>query len=406
MIPDWVGLEAQIHFLHSSFLFRTHPLEAKPEPEQGVGPKEGSEKPELSHAGTDWEKSSWAPSRFRRRKSPNAKHSSARRATLRTEPSHRTAPQPPQSGGEPSEKSKCFAQITGQPPAPPHLGRPPGSCERSASAEPLIRRGRAVGLRRGAPARGIWKAVEECVSLGGRSFAMFLGSQRSWQRPPLDEKAAARFREACSEHGVEPAFILPHGSYLMNCGSPKQDVCDKSRLLLVDELSRCAQLGLSMFNLHPGASLGDITTDQCIQRIAEAIDHAHRQVPAVMTVLENMSGQGSTVGGQFSELRGIIEQVRDKSRVGVCLDTCHAFAAGYDISAAGGIKKVLDEFDSVVGLSYLRALHLNDSKGKLGCHLDRHEDIGRGQIGLAAFRELVNEPRLDGIPMILETPGR
>ncbi|XP_069053132.1 probable endonuclease 4 [Lepisosteus oculatus] len=255
-------------------------------------------------------------------------------------------------------------------------------------------------------AGGIWKAVEECVSLGGRSFAMFLGSQRSWQRPPLDEKAAARFREACREHGVEPAFILPHGSYLMNCGSPKQDVCDKSRVLLVDELSRCAQLGLSMFNLHPGASLGDITTDQCIQRIAEAIDHAHRQVPAVMTVLENMSGQGSTVGGQFSELRGIIERVRDKSRVGVCLDTCHAFAAGYDISAAGGIKKVLDEFDSVVGLSYLRALHLNDSKGKLGCHLDRHEDIGRGQIGLAAFRELVNEPRLDGIPMILETPGR
>uniref|UniRef100_W5N155 Si:ch211-141o9.10 n=1 Tax=Lepisosteus oculatus TaxID=7918 RepID=W5N155_LEPOC len=144
-------------------------------------------------------------------------------------------------------------------------------------------------------AGGIWKAVEECVSLGGRSFAMFLGSQRSWQRPPLDEKAAARFREACREHGVEPAFILPHGSYLMNCGSPKQ---------------------------------------------------------------------GSTVGGQFSELRGIIERVRDKSRVGVCLDTCHAFAAGYDISAAGGIKKVLDEFDSVVGLSYLRALHLNDSKGE------------------------------------------
>ncbi|XP_017560982.1 probable endonuclease 4 isoform X3 [Pygocentrus nattereri] len=194
-------------------------------------------------------------------------------------------------------------------------------------------------------AGGIWKAVEASVDIGGRSFGLFLGSQRCWQRPALDPDVAVKFQEACAQHGFDSAHILPHGSYLMNCGSPKE-------------------------------------------------------------VLENMSGQGSTVGGQFNELKSIIDLVRDKTRVGVCLDTCHAFAAGYDISSTGGVKSMLEEFDQVVGLNYLRAVHLNDSKGKLGCHLDRHEDIGQGQIGISAFRDIVNEPRLDNIPLILETPGR
>ncbi|XP_034049895.1 probable endonuclease 4 isoform X1 [Thalassophryne amazonica] len=253
---------------------------------------------------------------------------------------------------------------------------------------------------------GIWKAVEACVEIGGRSFALFLGSQRSWKRPALDQTAAAKFQEHCSLHGFDPAHILPHGSYLMNCGSPKEDVFEKSQLLLVDELSRCSLLGLNLYNFHPGSSLGSITTEQCIDKIAGAVNHAHQQTPAVVTVLENMSGQGSTVGGKFSELKGIIDKVRDQTRVGVCLDTCHAFAAGYDLAKPGGVKAVLDEFDQEVGLHYLKAIHLNDSKGKLGCHLDRHEDIGKGHIGIAAFRDIVNEPRLDNIPLILETPGR
>ncbi|MBN3308543.1 APN1 lyase, partial [Amia calva] len=255
-------------------------------------------------------------------------------------------------------------------------------------------------------AGGLWRAVSDSVSVGGRSFALFLGSQRSWRRPPLQEEVVCRFREACAEHGFEPHHILPHGSYLMNCGSPKQEVFEKSQLLLVEDLSRCSRLGLSHYNLHPGASLNEITTELCLQHIAEAINHAHQQTPGVVTVLENMSGQGSVVGGQFSDLRGVIDRVRDQSRVAVCLDTCHAFAAGYDLSAVGGVGTVLGEFDRVVGLRYLAALHLNDSKGKLGCHLDRHEDIGRGQIGIAAFQDIMNDPRLDGIPMILETPGR
>lgn len=253
---------------------------------------------------------------------------------------------------------------------------------------------------------GIGKAVETCTKMGGRSFALFLGSQRSWKRPALDQKAAEKFREQVALQGFDTAHILPHGSYLMNCGSPKEDVFEKSQALLVDELSRCSILGLNLYNFHPGSSLGSITTQQCVARIASAINHAHQQIPAVVTVLENMSGQGNTVGGEFSELKSIIDEVRDKTRVGVCLDTCHAFAAGHDLAAKGGVKAMLDEFDQVVGLHYLRAVHLNDSKGKLGCKLDRHEDIGKGHIGIAAFRDIVNEPRLDNLPLILETPGR
>lgn len=184
------------------------------------------------------------------------------------------------------------------------------------------------------------------------------------------------------------------------------DVFEKSQALLVDELSRCSLLGLNLYNFHPGSSLGSITTEQCVDKIAGAINHAHQQTPAVVTVLENMSGQGSTVGGKFSELKSIIDKVGDKTRVGVCLDTCHAFAAGYDLAAEGGVKAMLDKFDLEVGLHYLKAIHLNDSKGKLGCNLDRHEDIGKGHIGISAFRDIVNEPRLDNIPLILETPGR
>lgn len=253
---------------------------------------------------------------------------------------------------------------------------------------------------------GIWKAVDACIEMGGSSFALFLGSQRSWKRPPLDPSAADKFRVQCSLQGIDPTYILPHGSYLMNCGSPKEDVFEKSQALLVDELSRCSMLGLNLYNFHPGSSLGTITTDECIDKIATAINHAHQQTPAVVTVLENMSGQGNTVGGKFSELKGLIDKVRDQSRVGVCLDTCHAFAAGYDVAADGGVKAMLKEFDQQVGLKYLKAIHLNDSKGKLGCNLDRHEDIGKGHIGISAFRDIVNEPSLDHIPLILETPGR
>uniref|UniRef100_A0A3P8WZM7 Si:ch211-141o9.10 n=1 Tax=Cynoglossus semilaevis TaxID=244447 RepID=A0A3P8WZM7_CYNSE len=297
------------------------------------------------------------------------------------------------------------------------------------------RRTRGKGKYIGAHVRiagGIWKAVEECVEMGGRSFGMFLGPKRSWKRSPLDPESAARFQAELFLRGIDPAHVVPHGSYLMNCGSSKADVYRKSEAMLVDDLHRCSLLGLSLYNFHPGSTTGSITTEECTKNIAKAINFAHRQVPGVITgiqmihvtknslcdsyapissaqtksVLENMCCQGGTVGGKFSELRNIIDRVRDQSRVGVCIDTCHAFAAGYDLAAKGGFKRMLNEFDCEVGLQYLEAIHLNDSRGQLGCKLDRHEDIGRGYIGISAFREIVNEPKLNNIPMILETPTR
>ncbi|XP_053325307.1 probable endonuclease 4 [Spea bombifrons] len=251
---------------------------------------------------------------------------------------------------------------------------------------------------------GIWKAVLEAKRIGARAFGLFLRSQRSWSCKPLDKEGAEKFQRACQEYGFESHFILPHSPYLMNLGSPKSDVFLKSRVMLVEELVRCQQLGLTMYNIHPGSCVGGISVTECVKRIADGINYAHSEVPGITVVLENMSCQGSTIGGRFEELRDIIGHVTDKSRIGVCLDTCHAFAAGHNLAEKYGLKHMLDDFSRIVGLDYLKAVHLNDSKGEVGCRLDRHENIGRGHIGLEGFRQIMNEPRFDGIPMILETP--
>ncbi|XP_013789236.1 uncharacterized protein LOC106473102 [Limulus polyphemus] len=164
-------------------------------------------------------------------------------------------------------------------------------------------------------------------------------------------------------------------------------------------------LGISMFNFHPGSTCGEISIESCLEKIAESINLAHSKTCSVITVLENMSCQGNTVGGKFQELRRIIDKVKDKSRVGICLDTCHAFAAGFDLSQPEGFQKMMKDFENIIGLEYLKAIHLNDSAGKLGCHLDRHENIGKGNIGIEGFRHIMNDPRLNNIPMILETPA-
>ncbi|XP_072277227.1 probable endonuclease 4 [Pyxicephalus adspersus] len=251
---------------------------------------------------------------------------------------------------------------------------------------------------------GLWNAALEAGRIGARAFGLFLRSQRTWSSKPLEESTAEKFRRTCEEYGFDSRFILPHSPYLMNLGSPKPDVLQKSRDMIVDELTRCHKLGLTLYNIHPGSHVGEMPLNKCLALIADGINYAHSQVPDVTVVLENMSCQGSTVGGHFEELRGIIDLVKDKTRIGVCLDTCHAFAAGHNLSEENGLKRMLDEFDKIVGLSYLRAVHLNDSKGKVGCHLDRHENIGRGHIGLQGFRQVMNEPRFNEIPMILETP--
>ncbi|XP_049523408.1 probable endonuclease 4 isoform X2 [Dermacentor silvarum] len=234
---------------------------------------------------------------------------------------------------------------------------------------------------------GLELAVSRAAAMGAKSFGLFLRSQRQWAAKPLSQETANLFRDACREHNFAPHQILPHGSYLLNCGSPDPVVLEKSRATLVDELKRCEMLGLVYYNFHP-----------------ESINQAHKETTYVISVIENMCKQGNTLGGDFHELRGIIDRVKDKSRIGVCLDTCHAFAAGYDLATQEGFEKMMNDFESIIGLSYLKALHLNDSKGKVGSHLDRHENIGHGNIGLDGFRRIMNDPRLDHLPMILETP--
>lgn len=251
---------------------------------------------------------------------------------------------------------------------------------------------------------GLELAVSRAVEMGALSFGLFLRSQRQWAAKPLTQEAANLFRDACRKHDFAPHQILPHGSYLLNCGAPDPVILEKSRATLVDELKRCEMLGLVYYNFHPGSTCGLITREECMDRIAESINLAHKETKYVISVIENMCKQGNTIGGDFRELRGIINRVKDKSRIGVCLDTCHAFAAGYDLATEEGFEKMMRDFEAIIGLSYLKALHLNDSKGKVGSHLDRHENIGRGNIGLDGFRRIMNDPRLDHLPMILETP--
>jgi AP endonuclease-1 len=235
-------------------------------------------------------------------------------------------------------------------------------------------------------------------------------SKRKWTSPPLKEEDAAAFRAAMAKHRYTPDQVLPHGSYLMNLGSPNAEVHEKSRACLLAELERCGALGLHLYNFHPGSTCGLMSKEECMGKIAAALNEAHAQTKhlnggrGVVTVLECMAGQGGVVGCTFAELKYIIDRVDDKSRVGVCIDTCHAFAAGIDLRTAADVKSMLADFDSTIGLAYLRGLHFNDSKGELNCRKDRHENIGEGCIGLAGFRALMASDALDHLPIILETP--
>nr|XP_012196017.1 hypothetical protein SPRG_02070 [Saprolegnia parasitica CBS 223.65]KDO33261.1 hypothetical protein SPRG_02070 [Saprolegnia parasitica CBS 223.65] len=253
-------------------------------------------------------------------------------------------------------------------------------------------------------ANGLENAVFNAAKIGARAFALFTRSQRTWACKPLEQHTIDAFKQAMRDFGYGPGDVVPHGSYLLNCGSPDDATLAKSRAGLLDEVSRCEQLGLSLYNFHPGSTRGAISIDACLDRIAESIAGVLQQTSGVTILIENMSCQGSTIGGHFSELRGIIDRIPEHQadRIGVCLDTCHAFAAGWDIKDA--YEATMTTFDETVGLQYLKALHLNDSKGILGCHADRHEAIGKGCIGLGAFEMLMNDPRFNHLPMILETP--
>ena len=204
--------------------------------------------------------------------------------------------------------------------------------------------------------------------------------------------------------GFSAAQILPHNSYLVNMGNPDLAKRAQSVDAFIDEMRRCAQLGLDRLNFHPGSHLNGVSPEQCLAYVSEGVNRALEVTQGVTAVLENTAGQGTNLGYAFEHLAAIIERVDDKSRVGVCIDTCHAFAAGYDISTRDGYERVVKEFDEVVGLSYLRGMHLNDAMKPLGSHVDRHSPLGDGTIGLAAFRWIAQDVRFEGIPLVLETP--
>ncbi len=255
-------------------------------------------------------------------------------------------------------------------------------------------------------AGGVENAPLNAREIGARAFALFTKNQRQWSAKPLSDTAIAAFRANLEASGIAPRHVLPHDSYLINLGHPDPAGLEKSRNAFLDEMKRVAQLGLERLNFHPGAHLDRIGVDACLDRVAESINLALDAVPGVIAVIENTAGQGTNVGHRFEHLARIIEGVDDKSRVGVCIDTCHTFTAGYDLRTPEACEATFAEFEAVVGFGYLRGMHLNDSKPDLGSRVDRHESLGLGRIGLAAFEYIMGDPRFDDIPLILETPDR
>lgn len=251
---------------------------------------------------------------------------------------------------------------------------------------------------------GVENAPLNAHKIGAKAFALFTKNQRQWFASPYSADQVKLFHTRCQELGYSPQHILPHDSYLINIGSPDKAGLEKSRAAFLDEMQRCEQLGLMLLNFHPGSSLRKVSDEECLRTIAESINIAVDKTCGVCAVIENTAGQGSNLGYSFEQLAYIIDRVEDKSRVGVCIDTCHAFAAGYDLKSENGYYETFEHFDEVVGLKYLKGMHLNDSKKGLGSHVDRHEEIGKGELGIEVFRRIMRDERFDEIPLILETP--
>ena len=249
---------------------------------------------------------------------------------------------------------------------------------------------------------GVEFAPVNAHEIGANAFALFTKNQRQWVSKPLTEENIRLFKENCTKYNFQTDYILPHDSYLINLGHPEEEGLEKSRAAFLDEMQRCEQLGLKLLNFHPGSHLNKISVEDCLALIAESINLTLEKTKGVTAVIENTAGQGSNLGSEFWQLRYIIDRVNDKSRVGICLDTCHTYTEGYDI--VNDYDKVFDEFEKEVGFEYLRGMHLNDSKKELGSHVDRHDNIGQGLTGSAFFERLMKDSRFDNMPLILETP--
>ncbi len=251
---------------------------------------------------------------------------------------------------------------------------------------------------------GICNAILNAEAIGANAFALFTRNQRSWVSKPLATDEINSFRSLLAERGFEPQYVLPHDSYLINLGSPDDEILTKSRNAFLDEMKRAEQLGLTMLNFHPGSHLNKISEEDCLDQIAREINAALSQTKGVTAVIENTAGQGTNLGWRFEHIRRIIDGIDDKSRVGVCIDTCHTLAAGYDLSTEMGYQFCFDDFESIIGFQFLRAIHLNDSKKNAGSHVDRHETLGNGFLGKEFFSWFMHDPRFDNMPIILETP--
>ncbi|MBT3237006.1 MAG: deoxyribonuclease IV [Bdellovibrionales bacterium] len=253
-------------------------------------------------------------------------------------------------------------------------------------------------------AGGVENTPQNAATIGARAFAFFTKNQRQWSAKAITQKQTEEFLKELEEHGFTPESVLPHDSYLINLGHPDQEKREKSLDAFVDELQRCEQLGLTYLNFHPGSHLREISEQESLKLVADSINRALDVTSFTKAVIENTAGQGSNLGYKFEHLAEIIRHVEDQERVGVCLDTCHTFTAGYDLRDQESYNRTMKQFEQIVGFKYLMGMHLNDSKPELGSRKDRHESIGEGKIGLECFRLIMNDPRMDNIPMVLETP--
>ena len=252
-------------------------------------------------------------------------------------------------------------------------------------------------------AGGIFNAPKNVNSINGNAFAFFTKNQRQWDAKPLSRDDIDLFKKNCDLYKIKTDHIIPHDSYLINLGHPDKDKLKKSRNAFNIEMQRCEDIGLKLLNFHPGSHLNLISEEKCLNMISESINISLDNTSGVTAVIENTAGQGTNLGYKFEHIASIIDKVEDKTRVGVCIDTCHAFAAGYDISLIEKIEKIFDEFEDIIGFKYLKAMHLNDSKKELGSRVDRHESLGKGFIGLDIFKFIMKSEKFNNIPLILET---
>jgi deoxyribonuclease-4 len=263
---------------------------------------------------------------------------------------------------------------------------------------------------------GVFNAPLNAKELGAKAFALFTKNQKRWDAKPFDNKTLDLWFKNLEESGIQPKHILPHDSYLINLGHPEEEKLIKSREAFIDEMQRCEILGLDRLNFHPGSHLQKFSKRaedyddliysaelQCLEVIAESINIALDKTSGVTAVIENTAGQGTNLGYKFEHLAYIIDKIEDKSRVGVCIDTCHMFTAGYDIRTREAYDKTWNDFDKIVGREFLKGMHINDSKPPLGSRVDRHHSLGEGEIGWDAFKFIMNDERMDDITLVLET---